>query len=500
MYRTVAQLDSIARILAVWFPGYFTLIQLPESSVQGRPVYALRLRAGGGGERRGVMVVGGTHSRELMNPDAIIELAVDLFLSHINGTDIVYGGRRWTATEVKTILEALDLWLVPCINPDGRDYVMTVDNMWRKNRRDNPATSCDGVDLNRNSDIVWGVTQGQTSCSPCSDVYCGPSAFSEPETRNVKFLLDTRRVDTFVDVHSYSELVLWPWGHAPTQTTDPSKTFTTLPTGTCQPIAVPGYQEYMPPHDLERFQTVGARIVQAIADVRGRNYTNEPSVTLYPVTGAQSDYVHSRHIANPSLGKTYGFTFETGPFVGNAADSFHPADPTLIKRDTKSGLIALMQQSICAIELIGTTFFTKDTEVNALRAVRDDLLATTASGRAWINLYERVQLAVVAAVLADPAIAKQAAATVKKAAGLTKKRGQGILADEEVDRGLSVLAALRERPETASVTKDLRLLERHLDSLRGVSLATAIEQMMAAPPSSRAHSPRRASARRSNRQ
>ena len=39
------------------------------------------LRAGGGGERRGVLLVGGTHARELMNPDAIIELAVDLFVS-----------------------------------------------------------------------------------------------------------------------------------------------------------------------------------------------------------------------------------------------------------------------------------------------------------------------------------------------------------------------------------------------------------------------------------
>jgi hypothetical protein len=35
---------------------------------------------------------------------------------------------------------------------------MTVDDLWRKNRRDNPGTPCDGVDLNRNLDILWGVT------------------------------------------------------------------------------------------------------------------------------------------------------------------------------------------------------------------------------------------------------------------------------------------------------------------------------------------------------
>ena len=298
MYRTVAQLDSLSNLLAAWFPGYFTRFALPEASVQGRPVFALRLRAGGGdGERRGVLLVGGTHARELMNPDAIIELAVDLFTSHANGTDIVYGGKRWPASDIKVILESLDVWLVPCMNPDGRVHSMTVEAMWRKNRRDNPGTPCDGVDLNRNFDLLWGVTQGQTSCSPCSDVYAGPSAFSEPETRNIKHLLDTRRIDCFADVHSYSELILWPWGHAPSQTVDPSKQFTTLASGTCAGIPVAGYQEYISARDQQRFQTVGARIRDAIAAVRGRSYTNQPGVALYPTTGTQSDYVYSRHIA-----------------------------------------------------------------------------------------------------------------------------------------------------------------------------------------------------------
>jgi Zinc carboxypeptidase len=124
-------------------------------------------------------------------------------------------------------------------------------------------------------------------------------------------------VDCFVDVHSYSELVLWPWGHASSQTTDPTKRFTTLPSGTCAPIGVGGYQEYIPPRDLQRFQTVGSRIVSAISSVRGRVYTSQPSIALYATTGTQSDYAYSRHIANSKLGKTYGFTFETGPWAGN---------------------------------------------------------------------------------------------------------------------------------------------------------------------------------------
>src|SRR5262249_37943873 len=159
------------------------------------------------------------------------------------------------------------------------------------------------------------------------------SAFSEPETRNVKHILDSERIVSFVDVHSYSELVLYPWGHAPTQSTDPSQVFTGLPTGTCTASIPATYSEYMPPRDVQRFRGGPAQLVPAIAPVRGRSYTPQTSFQLYATTGTQGDYAYSRHIANPSLYKTYGFTFETGPYIpGNAPESFHPADPTLIKR------------------------------------------------------------------------------------------------------------------------------------------------------------------------
>jgi Zinc carboxypeptidase len=485
MYRSVAQLDSLSNLLAAWFPSYFVRFALPEPSVEGRPVYALRLRAGGGGERRGVMVVGGTHSRELMNPDAIIELAVDLFISHATGSDITYGNRTWSAAEIRLILETLDLWLVPCMNPDGREYVMNVDSLWRKNRRDNPGTVFDGVDLNRNFDVLWGVTQGQTSCAQSSDVYCGPEAFSEPETRNIRSVLDTRRVNCFVDVHSYSELVLWPWGHAPSQSTDPTKRFTTLPSGTCAPIGVAGYQEYISPRDLQRFQTVGSRIVSTISSVRGRVYKSQPSIALYPTTGTQSDYAYSRHIANPKLRKIYGFTFETGPWVGNAADSFHPADPALIKRDGKAGLIALMQQCICAIDLIGARFFATEAEVAELRRIRDEVLATTEAGRAWIALFERAQLPLLTTLMANEQLSSQAAALVKRGAELAKST-RARIRDADVDEAVRVLRTLGKAPAAAEVRADLRAVERRLETLRSLTSARALASLKSEPPESRA--------------
>jgi murein tripeptide amidase MpaA len=438
MYRTIAQIEAEIGLLAAWFPAYFTKIPLPNNSVLGTPISALRMRFGDGPERRGILLVGGTHARELMNPEAILDMAVDLLLSHINGTDIVYGGKTFTADVVKLILEAVDLWLLPCLNPDGRAHVMTVDDLWRKNRRDNPGTTCDGVDLNRNYDFVHAVTQGQTSCSPCSDVFCGPSAFSEPETKNVKALLDGHSICCFADVHSFSELILHPWGHAPTQTVDATKRFTTLPTGTCAPIAQKGYQEYMEPRDLLRFETVGDRIVDAIQAVRGRVYTREPSIVLYPTTGTAVDYVYSRHIADSKLGKTYSYTFETGPDTGNTANSFHPADPTLIKQDAKAAMLTLAHQCICAIELIGLKLLGRESEVSALRTVRDDLLATTAAGRTWIARFERVQHRLLGIVLADEHLRKEAAGLLERA-GLLVKDECAIVAKEDVARARSLL-------------------------------------------------------------
>ncbi len=341
MYRTIEQLDALTLSLATRHPEYFTRSELPEPSVEGRPVYALRMRAGAAEDRRALLLIGGTHARELMNPDAIIELAVELLASHANATDIVYGGRTWPAGDVQRILESLDVWLLPCLNPDGRHYVMTDDDLWRKNRRDNASSACDGVDLNRNADLLWGVAEGQTSCSPCSDVFCGPSAFSEPETRNAKHLLDTQPIDCFADVHSFSELILHPWGHAPNQTTDPSKRFTDLETGTCRALGKPGYMEYIPAEDLEWFETVGRQIVEDIRAVRGRVYKSQTGIALYPTTGTQSDYVYSRHIADPGLHKTLGYTFETGPPVADARQGFHPDDPEPVKHDAKSGMLAL---------------------------------------------------------------------------------------------------------------------------------------------------------------
>src|SRR5215471_15016137 len=150
MYRTVAQLDSVMQILALFFPQMCTRVQLQNNSVEGRPIFALKIHAGSATNRRAVLLIGGMHARELMNPDALVELQLDLVQAYLNETGLTYGGRSFSELDIKSMLESLDVWMLPCANPDGREYVMNVNNMWRPNRRDNPGTPCDGVDVNRN--------------------------------------------------------------------------------------------------------------------------------------------------------------------------------------------------------------------------------------------------------------------------------------------------------------------------------------------------------------
>ena len=244
---------------------------------------------------------------------------------------------------------------------------------------------------------------------------------------------------------------------------------------------MPNYKEYMPPRDLLRFKTVGQRIVDAIRAVRGRVYTSQASIALYPTTGTAGDYAYSRHIASPRLRKTYGYTFETGPFTGDAAQSFHPADPTLIKRDAKAGMLTLAHQCICAIELIGWTLLGRAREITILRAVRDDLLATTVPGRDWIGLFERVQHNLLAVILADKRMTKEAGELLKRAGQLLDKE-TAKPSDEDVGRAETFLRELADRTDDRAIKSDLKKVSGAISRVRGRSTREAIEMLMGVKP------------------
>ena len=210
-YLNVEEIESALQNLAAAYPATTTLIVAPNTTHEGRTSGILRLGAGDP-MADGVLILGGMHAREWVPPDALISLAADLLEAYDKGTGLGYGGASFSADEVRRILEGLNLYIYACVNPDGRHFSQTGDAMWRKNRRPHASGgNCVGVDINRNFDFLWdhltkfaadsGVSASNDPCN--ASVYRGPSAASEPETRNVAWILDnTPQIRWHIDVHS----------------------------------------------------------------------------------------------------------------------------------------------------------------------------------------------------------------------------------------------------------------------------------------------------------
>jgi len=115
---------------------------------------------------------------------------------------------------VTKILENSEIHIVPIVNGDGYVYTWTTDREWRKTRSPNTPNPCVGTDPNRNWDNHW-CEQG-ASTQPCSDSYCGHSAFSEAEVitmANYVSMTNTKqKVWHFIDYHSYGQLYMAPYG------------------------------------------------------------------------------------------------------------------------------------------------------------------------------------------------------------------------------------------------------------------------------------------------
>jgi hypothetical protein len=125
--------------------------------------------------------------------------------------------------EIQTLVNRSELYFVPCLNPDG--YLFNQNNfpngggMWRKNRRDN-LDGTRGVDLNRNYGHEWGHDDFGSSPDPESDTYRGTSGFSEPETRAMKAFCEANDFKMALNYHTYSNLVIHPWGYEDLQCPD----------------------------------------------------------------------------------------------------------------------------------------------------------------------------------------------------------------------------------------------------------------------------------------
>jgi hypothetical protein len=191
-----------------------------------------------------------------------------------------------TDTEVQYLVDNTDMFFVPMLNPDGYIYNETTNptggGLWRKNRRNNGG-GIYGVDLNRNYDYQWGVSG--TSTNPNDNTYCGPSAFSEPETQAMKWLCENNNFKFAFNAHTHGDLVLFPFGYA-------TNTFTS---------------------DHNYYTEITDHMVQY------SGYTNQVSSELYPAAGDSDDWMYDGDLGvKPKV-------FAMTPEIGSDAGGFWPS-------------------------------------------------------------------------------------------------------------------------------------------------------------------------------
>lgn len=290
-YHSYDQTVSEFKALAASHPDLAHYSKL-GSSFEGRDIFALKISKDASvddSSKPDVLITGCHHAREWISVESPVYFANQLLSGYA------------TDDSIKNLVDHLQIWVVPIMNPDGLTYTQNSPNeqldpvrLWRKNRRPISVSSCAssvGVDLNRNYSYEWRL-QNDSPCAdycssdrsclnddigasddPASEIYRGPQAESEPEVKAIKSLVDdpTRHFRAQLDYHNYSQLILYPWGYAPFGTDD-SRTLSQL----------------------------AERMSDDLFGVNRVRYRPEQAVDLYALTGSSIDYAYGvNHVPAP---------------------------------------------------------------------------------------------------------------------------------------------------------------------------------------------------------
>ncbi|GLF94370.1 M14 family metallopeptidase [Streptomyces yaizuensis] len=313
-YHNYAEMTTAINQRVAQYPNIMSR-QVIGRSHQGRDIVAIKISDNVGTDENEpeVLFTHHQHAREHLT----VEMA--LYLLREFGED--YG----TDARITNAVNSREIWIIPDLNPDGGEYDIATGSYrsWRKNRQPNTGSTFVGTDMNRNWDYRWGCCGG-SSGSFGSETYRGRAPESAPEVKVVADFVRSRvvggqqQIRTGIDFHTYSELILWPFGYTTADT-------------------APG----MTQDDRNAFAAVGQKMGAS------NGYTPEQSSDLYITDGSIDDWLWGNQ-------RIFGYTFEMYP-TGFGGGGFYPPDE-VIERETsrnRDAVLQLLENSDCMYRSIG---------------------------------------------------------------------------------------------------------------------------------------------------
>jgi carboxypeptidase T len=312
-YHNYAEMSAEVANTAAAFPAIVQRFSIGRS-YEGRELWAVKISDNVGTDEPEpeVLFTANQHARE--------HLTVEMALYLLRELTTKYG----SDSRITNIVNGRETWIVFSVNPDGSEYDVATGayRMWRKNRQPNAGSSAVGTDLNRNWGFQWGCCGG-SSGTFSSETYRGAAPFSAPETQRVRDFIASRvvggvqQIKAHIDFHTYSELVLWPYG------------YTLANTG-----------NGITADDQAMLSTLG----QQMAATNG--YTPEQASDLYIADGTINDWAWGTY-------KIASYTFEMYPRSSNPG--FYPPDEVIGREVTRNreAVLMLEDDADCLYRVIG---------------------------------------------------------------------------------------------------------------------------------------------------
>lgn len=194
-YFTLATLSKDLQSVASAHPDIVRLETI-GTTLENRPITAVRITSHPERNLPAVLINSGDHARELPPVELTAKLIHQLTDNY---------GHDATITR---LVDTRDIWIIPVVNPDGRNRVEQGNAMWRKNTHNNGDGTL-GVDPNRNADDHFHEGNDDTSAQD----YRGKAPFSEKESAAIRDLFAQYKFTLSLDIHCYSGMVLWPPGY-----------------------------------------------------------------------------------------------------------------------------------------------------------------------------------------------------------------------------------------------------------------------------------------------